>query len=177
MPRFAMDAYAYMAALKARGYKEIGDGCYSTVLAKRGSDKVVKISRCKDSWLEYITWANRHGFGGSHAPRVYAFKQYPQFYVAIMERLDCTLKDVSWERKSAVRAQKERGSMGSFFDQFREAFREYATDLHEGNWMLRGDELVLTDPITDPWDKYKTLPTAPLRWRERRTDPRQYSLF
>src|SRR5438105_2456974 len=71
-----------------RGYQEIGSGYFSVVLAKPGSDKVIKICNTPDRSLDFVIWAAKHGYAGSLAPRVYSYKQYEDgTYTAVMERL------------------------------------------------------------------------------------------
>ena len=50
-------AYAFIHFLQKRGYKNLGSGAFSTVLGKEGSDRVLKVTRSNDNWIDYIQWA------------------------------------------------------------------------------------------------------------------------
>ncbi len=51
------DGRSFIKFLEKKGFKAIGIGHYSTVLAKDKSTRVIKISRTPDNWISYITWA------------------------------------------------------------------------------------------------------------------------
>lgn len=192
MARFCEDGSAYIAALLKRGFREIGSGAYSTVLAKPGSDRVVKVLRRDlDAWGEYVHWATTAGFAGSFAPKVYSFKLYSGFYVAIMERLgrciDChadegikTLFNLGsrypWDVDQSKEAKSLNPQFHHFMIEFRKRFEGYNLDLHGGNWMTTennsGDtRLVLVDPIASQANS-----TTPIRWRVKTPDYRQFTL-
>src|SRR6266481_1209137 len=69
--------FNFIAKLESRGYKILGRGAYSTVLGKEGSDKVIKVSRSLDNWIDYIQWSAANGYAGNFAPRVYSWKRHP----------------------------------------------------------------------------------------------------
>jgi hypothetical protein len=69
-------AAAFGAALEKRGFKRLGSGAYSTVYGKDGYDKVIKVSRCLDNWIDYVMWASKHGYAGTFAPKVYSWKRF-----------------------------------------------------------------------------------------------------
>src|SRR5688572_8016831 len=87
-------AHAYGARLLKRGYERLGAGCFSTVYAKPGSDRVLKVTSVPDNWIDYIMWASENGWAGKYAPRVYSYKRYPVptdrefFSVAVVERME-----------------------------------------------------------------------------------------
>src|SRR5882672_10391646 len=71
------NAWAYISWLEKKGFKRLGAGAYSTVLGKDGSDKVIKVSRSLDNWIDYIQWSAANGYAGNFAPRVYSWKRHP----------------------------------------------------------------------------------------------------
>jgi hypothetical protein len=111
-------SHLYGMALEKKGFKLIGNGYYSKVYAKDGSDKVIKVGRtpATDGWLEYIDWATQKGQLGKFAPMVFSYKyhsgeyvhdgygkwEWTSFYVAVVERLDKRARDL--DRKSPVKA-------------------------------------------------------------------------
>jgi hypothetical protein len=97
-------AAAFGLALERRGFKRLGAGAYSTVYGKPGSDKVIKVTRSLDDWIDYIQWGASKGYSGSYVPKVYSWKRFPgdekskryewqqpQFAVAVVERMEYTL--------------------------------------------------------------------------------------
>lgn len=90
----------YIEKLEKRGYRVLGKGAFSTVLARPGSAKVIKVGRNMDAWPDYVLWAAKAGFAGTWAPRLFSFRRHKghmcEFYVAVIERLDAvvaTLED------------------------------------------------------------------------------------
>lgn len=164
---------SFIEALKKRGFKKLGSGGYSTVMGKEGSNKVIKVGRNPDNWIDYITWANDNGYAGTFAPKVFSYKHFPHsdktrspFYVAVVERLDKTLGELENSHPRRYAADLfclARGcandnlkkcldtvapGMAKFMDDFDEKFSNHYVDLHKGNFMLREmDFTVLTDPL------------------------------
>lgn len=159
-------------------FETLGSGLFSHVFARPSStDLVVKVGASLDAWPEYILWAARHGFMGGLAPRVYQFRLLKDGgYMAIMERLQCTLSLCQDEQKRAAGGAlaqllgyncryreiedldpDERAALpllgpdlGRFVAAFRERFpRDHGgLDMHFGNIMLGFDgRIVLTDPV------------------------------
>lgn len=73
--RFA-SAANFERALEKRGFKKLGSGAYSSVYAKDGYDRVIKVTRYLDNWIDYVAWASKNGYAGSFAPRVYSWKRF-----------------------------------------------------------------------------------------------------
>lgn len=160
---------AYIEALTRKGFKRIGGGCYSTVLAKQGSDRVIKVlyygGGSFDGWAEYVHWATQMGFAGTYAPKVYSFKRHEGFYVAVMERLDRTMRsnkafDFYWHWRDSEWT-REYPAFHEFVVAFQKRFSDYSLDMHDSNWMVRGENIVLTDPISGHYSTDK----VPKRWR------------
>lgn len=167
MSTFTRDGRAYIAALVKRGFRKLGTGMFSQVLHKPGSDRVIKVNGYAggiDVWPEYVYHANKRGFGGAEAPRLYALKRYNGFCVAVIERLAYTLADGSDHYKDygKYEALRERGfeltgmvanhykratPFQCFLDDFIQAVMPNM-DLHFNNVMVQGDRVVLTDPFT-----------------------------
>lgn len=176
------DAWHFVEHLKKRGFHMLGSGAFSMVLSKPGSTKVIKVARNMDAWPDYVMWAHRNGYAGTWAPRVYSFHriegQRRPFYVAVVERLSAVLysaKDkrprlaaLAFDMRDFINGKDEAGVAVGAKDPralvFALAFRLFAKstraglDLHGGNWMVEGDRLVLTDPLTEGWSSTSTPP-------------------
>lgn len=146
----------YQCQLVKRGYEELGNGLFSKVYSKPHLNVAIKVAR-HDDWPQYIEWSIGNGYSGTFAPKVYSLKCYPNFYVAIMERLVCTIGELSYHgntchrhlRLGAIRQHEdcEATELVEFMKNCRNA--GYCNDLHEWNWMLRKDgQIVLTDPTS-----------------------------
>jgi hypothetical protein len=156
----------YYRHLRNRGYEKLGQGRYSYVVAKPGSDRVIKMGRAVDGWPGYIEWSIIHGYDGTFAPRVYSLRFYAEFYVAVVERLVCTIGDLHRDNAynnnyySKLHSKMQDWSMwgedhhGSEYADLREfcckcGQAKFADDMHGGNVMLRKDgHLVVTDPCS-----------------------------
>jgi len=93
--------------LEKRGYTVLGRGAYSTVLGKEGSDRVIKVSRSLDDWIDYVQWGAANGYAGNFVPRVYSWKRHcrpgtlefggdersKDWSVAVVERMADTCSD------------------------------------------------------------------------------------
>ena len=163
--------YAYCAALEKRGYVKLGGGLYSVVYAIN-ADFAIKVGH-NDNWPNYIEWATQAGFAGTFAPKVYSLKFHRGFYVAIMERLACTIADL--RAGNGGRRSKDHyemaykallGGAGLRFNEKADGFEHlkafgrlayeagFNDDLHDGNVMLRRDgQIVLIDPSSNPPNK------------------------
>jgi hypothetical protein len=93
------DARSFYQRLEKKGFVCLGRGYYSYVMAKPGSDRVIKIGRSAnaDGWPDYVHWAAQEGYAGTFAPKVFSYKvikgKQANFSVAIMERMDRTLSE------------------------------------------------------------------------------------
>lgn len=151
----------YENKLRARGYQLIGSGLYSNVFATPKADKVVKVGDM-DEWPAYILWATKCGFAGTFAPKVFSLKFHDNYYVALMERLVCTIGNISRYgdengRNSeqvglynAIIQDRNSNSEATDLTAFVQAMRRagHQGDLHDGNVMVRHDgQIVVTDPV------------------------------
>lgn len=190
-----MDARSFIDRLQRRGFVMLGAGAFSTVLGKPGYPRVIKVGRGQpEGWIDYIMWADKAGYAGSFAPKVFSLKihfdyRYGPFqwgrelnnswYVAVMERLDCTIAAVTCPGKRRIYRHMASALYGDlpcktledmapgatkFCADLRAAGFEYF-DLHDGNFMLRGNQVVCTDPLSSPTR------TGTTRWRSSAPHP------
>lgn len=169
----------FIRKLEKKGFKQLGSGAYSTVLAKGDSDRVIKVIRREDGWAEYIKWANDNGYAGKWAPKVYSYKYIAKggFAIASMERLPEVIHRASKQSPAKVimdlaehaandneLAQSMLNIAAPGLTKFhKELTTKYQghLDLHGGNYMVRKDGgLVYTDPVyaggRDDTGVYKT---------------------
>lgn len=161
------NGYRFTAALEKKGYTILGQGNFSRVLAKKGSDKVIKVICSQDNWIDYVTWAAEKGYAGTFAPKVYSYKHIKRgnFSVAVVERMEKTLSQVksSEDMDLVSNLVSYYGSMGNtmaglFLDELAPGLAAFTKDLHtkfrhhldlhNGNYMLRKDgTFCVTDPV------------------------------
>lgn len=176
-------SYAFRAKLAKKGFKHIGGGFYSAVYAHPTSDRVIKVNhghKC-DAWIDYVLWANQQGYGGKFAPKMYSYKHYGNFYVAIMERMEYTVADSEMTSEAPVAQtlfslaathENEKAKLlvdllvpglGEFSEKLRKTFPSERLDLHEHNIMYRKDGSIC---VTDPLCHESTLTVTRLRARD-----------
>ena len=82
-------AQGMIAALVKKGYKHLGSGHFSTVLGHpKSPDKVIKVTRHQDNWIDYVKWAAENGYAGTFGPKVYSWKKFPAGWSwAVVERM------------------------------------------------------------------------------------------
>lgn len=155
-------ALSYGAWLERKGWTKLGSGAHSTVFGRDNSDKVIKVTRTLDNWIDYVQWAAKEGYAGNLAPRVYSWKRRENWSVAVVEKMErggynadhkddgALLMSLTYPaRKGSVLAQcfMEDITPGSvkFFDQLHKL--KYDGDVGGNNFMFRKDgSLCLTDP-------------------------------
>lgn len=163
--------HAFIKALQKRGFKILGEGAFATVLAKDGQDRVIKVIRRPDGWINYVHWAAQIGEAGHFAPKVFSYKKIKgkrkDFEVAVMERLSYTLEDAPQEHeKKILPGLIYRAADNDMARKFTEVLApglldflakmalKYEIpiknfDLHSGNLMIRGDgSFVVVDPVS-----------------------------
>lgn len=142
-----------------RGYKLLGSGCYSAVFEGRDKTRAIKIgSTLADPWLIYAEQIQ--SLDNPLFPRIYSLHcfEYEDYYVAVTERLQ-VLEDDYDANSSWMRLSREIRDCSSSEPIVRQAGQllnsllrtiDYARlDLHHGNIMRRGDQLVLNDPLAE----------------------------
>lgn len=171
------DGQAFIDALKKRGFEQLGNGAFSTVLGKPGKDRVIKVTRRPDGWIDYAKWGATTG--SSFVPKVFSYKKISgkkkDFEVAIMERLEYTfykapedhalriLPDLLWKSENNPMAARFAETLApgvtNYMKGIYDKFGRDGLDLHNGNYMIRKDgSFVVTDPICDgPKTEYKRL--------------------
>lgn len=164
---------AFVKSLMKRGYTVLGEGEFATVLAKGDSDRVIKVIRRPDGWINYIHWAAQIGEAGQFAPKVFSYKKIKgkrrNFEVAVMERLSYTLDDAPKEHDmkllpGLIWRAADNAMARKFTDLLAPGLMDYLAkmalkfeipindfDLHPGNLMLRKDgSFVVVDPVSRP---------------------------
>lgn len=168
--------YAFVHFLEKRGFTIIGSGAYSKILAKGDSKRVIKVCRSPDMWIDYVLWANKAGYAGGFAPRIFSYKYFPgkdntngsknPFYVAIVERMEKTASRLDYSHGLSfihslfylsIHHDNDNATavidlvlpgIGKFANDFKGHFGKNDLDLHGGNFMVRSDgTYALTDPL------------------------------
>jgi hypothetical protein len=151
----------FIERLQKRGFVVLGSGCYSTVLAKPGSERVIKVNRNTDNWIDYVSWAAKAGYAGGFAPKVYSWKRHEGWAVAIVERMTESYNYSYKQDQALIMALTGPAKQGSvmaklymediapgsveFFEQLR--MRRFDGDIGGGNVMFRKDgSICITDP-------------------------------
>ena len=155
---------AFENGLIRKGFTRLGAGAYSVVYAKGDSDRVIKITRRADNWIDYCKWAAEEGYAGTFAPRVFSYKKIGSYSVAVVERCSTLQRDVDRKAPEAVvsglvpYALKNNETakllldlvqpkLPEFLDAFNKRFPK-GQDLHGGNIMFRKDgSMCYTDPV------------------------------
>lgn len=151
------------AWLQNRGWKLLGHGAYSYVYGKDGCDKVIKVTDGQgDNWIDYIHWAAKNGYCGTFAPRVYSWKRLDKFSVAIVERLEKTVRHAEdhdfalmehllWPAmRGHTMAQLYIDDLAPGAAKFFEELKKELDpgDLYGNNMMIRKDgSFCVTDPV------------------------------
>lgn len=182
------DAVGFIKALEKRGFVRLGSGAFSTVLHKEGQNKVIKVIRRPDGWINYVKWAAEIGEAGKFAPKVFSYKKIKgrrnNFAVAVMEKLEYTLSNTPEEHALKVLPDlMSRVDNNPMAEKFTELLAPGLTaymkkmaeewkikiayfDLHDGNLMLRADgSFVVVDPVSrgeDKWNRLKAGDFGPL---------------
>lgn len=168
--------WSFCNTLEKKGYERIGSGFYSRVYLGKDKTKVLKIGRGTDGWLNYVSWANKNGYGGTLAPKLYSAKTVKtrdgSFLMSSMERLGdvvgsnvkqdayakfsmMTLYANNDNQLAGTLAEVAQPGAKDFLAKFMAEFKGKARmDMHEGNWMTRENGLlVLTDPVASLKDE------------------------
>lgn len=149
------DYHDLIERVERKGYKRLGNGSYSTVLAKEGRKDCIKIGT-DSTWEPYIHWATKRGYAGTFAPRVYEFHQHNNdIFTARMERLTVTLYKAKEDDLSSTLSKACYGTLPDAYEERFPGLCEFTTscraagftgDWSGSNWMLHEGRLVLIDP-------------------------------
>lgn len=175
--------HGFCRRLEKKGWKLLGSGYHSRVLAKGDSNRVIKVGCSADNWMRYVLWGRKHGYEGNFVPKVYSYKYFKAkvpFYVAIVEKMERTTSEGCREDKDHVlldlfgmakRNDHAKAALnmleqgcGDFARNLCKAANDnnWSMDLHGGNFMTRKDgSWVATDPI----DAHGDTPTERIRSR------------
>lgn len=170
------NAISFIYALKSRGFVQLGEGAFSTVLAKPGQKRVIKVIRRPDGWIDYVHWGAKKG--SPFIPKVFSYKKIKgkekDFEVAIVERLEYTFEKApkdhalrmipdlmyrSNDNPMAARFMEILApGLKDFVSDVKKEFEDHL-DLHSGNLMVRKDgSFVLADPVcSGPKTEYHRL--------------------
>ncbi len=164
----------YENKLAGLGCQVIGNGLYANVFSvPHRSDLAIKVAGC-DPWPDYIRWATKAGYAGKFAPKVYSLKFHSDYYVAIMERLVCTVREIRFTDKGDYRdirtdqltlynqfsgygrGEKDETAAPDFIAYVAQLrHHQFYGDMHDGNVMVRHDgQLVITDPVSGGSSEY-----------------------
>jgi hypothetical protein len=177
------DGLSFCHRLEKKGWKLLGSGAHSRVLAKGDSKKVIKVGCSADNWMRYVLWGRKHGYEGNFVPKVHSYKYFKgkdrPFYVAVVERMERCSSGCHKEKDSVLLGlfrtaydnDHARAAMnflhpgcGDFSDRLYKAANDnkWGMDIHGGNFMVRKDgSWVATDPV----HSYGDTPTERIRSR------------
>lgn len=162
--------------LRTCGFKKIGAGCYASVYGAPGADHVYKVGDLHDNegYLAYLKVVHRNG-KNPFFPRIHALQYVTgrdmdgDVFVVKMERLKpltnrevYAMDDIAGVMVDLQDTQSKLDTIHGLgmirVDRtFREAIIAIARaarrnfshlDLHGGNFMRRGSQLVITDPLS-----------------------------
>ena len=168
---------AYVARLsKVHGLKALGAGMFSKVFQHPTLPSVVvKVVCSKDrNYLQYLHWASKRQ-DNPYVPRLYDIFTYGQgcnrYSIIFMEKLRAVPHSRLWPKLDKLFAQRDvldwldpdapgtvrkllRRTIRTTNDENLREVCKYVlehhgsnTDMHHGNFMLRGSQVVFTDPV------------------------------
>lgn len=165
--------------LRNAGYKRLGEGVYGTVFAKPGADHVLKLFLSTDkAYLSFIDLVN--STNNIHFPKFKGklIRVTDEYYAIRMERLTHVADNKQTEytaramgnlilmhqglkpyAQTSAQVIAEMESLEKSQPGIIEACdiiadgisKKYPIDLHNENYMMRGNVLVITDPVIS-WD-------------------------
>lgn len=160
---------AYVEELEEMGWKRLGEhSCYGVVFKHPdvpGYVHKVAFRPKEDGWVEFVKYALKNP--NPHFPVVRGVRDYGSFFVADIERLqpvpNYSEHYVTGERIYDATSSAASGNLYAFEKLIRclsvplaqavtaikdNFLKEWKVDLHAGNFMLRGDTLVMIDPLS-----------------------------
>jgi hypothetical protein len=163
------------AVLIRAGYKHLGSGAYANVYHKQGKPYVLKVFTVFDTaYLAYVNLVQQHP--NIHFPKFYGklIRVTPKYYAIRTEYLDKYDEIADKDRSVAVigrylfycaqpprkQDQQEKFDVATQWMEERPSLKEacdliaknllpkFNEDIHRNNVMMRGDTIVLTDPVS-----------------------------
>ena len=160
------NAQGFKRKLTKKGFVTLGTGHFSTVMMHPHGDRVIKVCHEPDAWIDYCYWAAMEGYAGTFAPKVYSYKRFNNFYVAVMEKMEYTASRADKRTDAPVAqtlfsyATKHDNDnakllvdllvpgLAKFGEHLKRAFKDERLDLHDENVMFRKDgSICITDPL------------------------------
>lgn len=159
--------------LKDRGYRRIGWGAFASTYARNNEPEVIKVGNDvnADGYLQFLRFVGLRS-SNPHLPYVRSIEIFDNapgdpysvpYYVVRMERLD---ESHTLTAEPRLRLAVEMAGLEDLFDlaspgditaktramlyvkgMLCELFRTHAADIKHTNVMLRGNTLVITDPV------------------------------
>ena len=160
----------YLRHLRKAGFKQIGSGAYSKVLAHpQVTDLVVKVVLNDPAYLEWAKVSLQHQgnpwFPRIHSMSVHRESKWDTYGVVVLEKLKpfnggnggvesnrvaTLIEDLSWNNRAKVAEKyfKLDPDLLECVKVLSKLGRKYSGDYHGGNCMLRGGvQVVVTDPV------------------------------
>ena len=156
---------AYVEALVADGWERMGQtSCYGIVLRHPdcpGHVHKVAFRAKDDGWVPFVKYAKDNP--NPHFPVIRGIEDHGDFFVADIEKLSemgCWGEDYETSEKVASACYSDNVNrvksilseltvpMARAVEAIRDNFKsDWKIDLHPGNFMKRGETLVVTDPL------------------------------
>lgn len=163
------DAYLAHEWARSHGFVNISNGCFAGVY-QRDADSVLKIGRTElDGWLKYAELcqcASEHNpaflrvywhrllSGSGYVAEIEALQHHPgRFDDSLLPRWLRNVKEYLQVRfYPGIANCPDMSDAPANVVAALDAIAAYSgaghgPDLHNGNWMLRGDQVVITDPL------------------------------
>jgi hypothetical protein len=145
------------------GFYKLGSGIYGTVYEKAGYPWVFKLFKGDPAYLYFVKYAKLHQ-DNVHIPKIkgHTIQVTPDTYAIrteLLRKITPTefaplgemVRYIYWKELSPF-AQKKFDELIKVYPAIYEIFSDmlsagFLLDVHEGNIMMRGNDIVLTDPI------------------------------
>lgn len=157
----------YLDYLGTRRIKELGNGYFSTVFQHpTREDVAVKVVAGDTQYLRFLRFASKYP-KNPYLPKIYSVTKHvssgSSYYIVMMEKL----RKLPYQKYRKWRVKLKTGNTLAQFSHklrelsktcedkhLREIFKflyrnQFYFDLHGGNVMQRGDQLVIVDPMAD----------------------------
>lgn len=147
------------AAMKKYGFSLLGSGKYASVYGNPKYDYVLKVFMKDSAYLKWIEFVQKNK-GNPYVPKVKGkvVKITPTFYAIRLEKLSKYtsggqfMKDFSaWQKDNSFKSSDQ--NIQDILDYFGK--HKKLLDLHGENMMMRGNQLVIVDPLYNWFNKAK----------------------